>query len=137
MLSAQRKTLLAVQTQLDGIAQKLEEAPAQASVVKPPTELELAMPQQVRDLTQRQEQMRTVMTMLGTVLAVALAGKPAGELTAAHAVMDGIIANIENVFNWDDASKRMVYETMKTHKPFQDAIKRLDDPPTPRRTFLH
>ena len=106
---------------------------------KPPSAEELAMPQKLLDLTQQQEQMRTVMTMLGTVLAVAFAGKTPDQLVAAHAVMDGIIANIENVYNWPDANKRMVYETMKGHQPFKEAIERLNAGSggiTPKRGLL-
>ena len=68
--------------------------------------------------------MLSVLSNMGSVVGI-LAGNINENdpmLKAAHCVMQSLITQVHTVFQWDDERKRVVFESMKTHKPFKDAL---------------
>jgi hypothetical protein len=78
-------------------------------------------------LQEYDQQMRTIMGQLGSVVAI-LSGsmQPTDPmLKAAHCVMDSIVSNMDNVYKWDDERKRVILESMKHQEPFKVALSAL------------
>ena len=51
-------------------------------------------------------------------------------------MMNLIIAQMENIYNWPAQRKRCIYMTMKMQEPFTEALRKLneEEPPTPKKS---
>jgi hypothetical protein len=133
-----KKDIDELKVQLEDTKRQLTKALAEKSGGA--TELSVKDAKELADLKLRDEQMRVVMTFLGTVVNVSVgaagateasASTAGGNVPAAHGVMTGCIAMIENVFNWPDDMKRSIYEAMSSQHPFSEALSKLEAKPKP------
>ena len=75
-------------------------------------------------------EMLSVLSNMGSIVAILAGNKNAEDpmLTAAHCVMQSLITQVHTVYQWSDERKRVVFESMKTQQPFQDALAAMTKP---------
>ena len=80
------------------------------------------------ELEERDQQMRTIMGQMGSVVAILTHSLDSKDpmLGAAHCVMDNIIGTMNNTYKWDNDRKRVVLESMRHQEPFRKALLALE-----------
>ena len=83
------------------------------------------------ELQEVDQQMRTIMGQMGSVVAILTSSLDAKNpmLGAAHCVMDNIIGTMNNTYKWDNDRKRVVLESMRHQEPFRKALLALEKKP--------
>ena len=105
--------------------QALEQKPAASSSSTQPSASEQ---KQIDHLVKVDLEMRSIISNFASLIAVLCSGKDERDplLQASHFIMDSMITQMDNVFKWDDERKRLIMQTLKTQKPFRDALDKLD-----------
>lgn len=125
---ALKSELITVKSGLAALKQRFKDADAERNAMKIELEtLKAKKPSSDSSFANSKldNEMRSVLSNMGSVVSILSSGFKSDEdalLKAAHCVMESTITQVETVFQWDNDRKRVVFESMKNHTPFKNAL---------------